>query len=81
MLATMLSFMAYATFVTYLRPFLEQVTGVNPNVLSAILLAFGIANFLGATFASYPLKASLKRSLMLLPILLCIAVFYSKAHK
>ena len=76
MLATMLSFMAYATFVTYLRPFLEQVTGVNPNVLSAILLAFGIANFLGATFASYPLKASLKRSLMLSPLLLCIAVVF-----
>ena len=76
MLATMLSFMAYATFVTYLRPFLEKITGVNPNLLSVILLAFGIANFLGATFARYPLQASLKRSLVGAPLLLCVAVAF-----
>ena len=32
---------------TYLRPFLEQVTGVNVSTLSVLLLIVGIAGFIG----------------------------------
>jgi predicted MFS family arabinose efflux permease len=37
---------AFAMF-TYLRPFLESVTGVEPQTLSLLLLALGCAGFIG----------------------------------
>lgn len=37
---------AFAMF-TYLRPFLETVTGANVNVLSALFLVVGLAGFVG----------------------------------
>jgi len=42
MLAVLLSFMGQFTLFTYLRPFLEQVTGVNLSMLSAMLLIVGL---------------------------------------
>lgn len=74
MFATMLVFMAYAIFVTYLRPFLENVTGATSTLLSSILLGFGVANFVGTTLSRYALQWSLNRSLLLAPLLLCIIV-------
>jgi predicted MFS family arabinose efflux permease len=74
MLATMLVFMGYATFFTYLRPFLETVTGVNATSLSTILLAFGIANLAGTTFARYLLEWNIYRSLAVAPLLMGIIV-------
>lgn len=35
------------TMLTYLRPFLEQVTGVDVAMLSLLLLLLGCAGFLG----------------------------------
>lgn len=47
LIAAMLSWgSAYAMF-TYLRPFLEQVTGVDVTVLSILLLVLGCAGFVG----------------------------------
>jgi predicted MFS family arabinose efflux permease len=74
MFATMLAFMAYATFITYLRPFLENIAGVNANILSAILLGFGLANFIGSTLAGYALQWNLQRSLVIAPASLCVIV-------
>jgi predicted MFS family arabinose efflux permease len=52
MLGVMLTFSgAFATF-TYLRPFLETYTGVNVAQLSLLLLALGVAGFVGTYFAS-----------------------------
>lgn len=42
---------AYAMF-TYLRPFLEQVTGADPATLSILLLVLGLAGFVGTWAAS-----------------------------
>lgn len=59
MIGTMFSFMAYATLFTYLRPFLEKVTGLDVNYLSLVLLGFGLANLLGAGIARYLLAWNL----------------------
>jgi predicted MFS family arabinose efflux permease len=72
MLATMFVFIGHAVFFTYLRPFLETVTGVNSNTLSAILLGFGIANLAGATFSRYLLEWNIYRSLSLMPLLMSV---------
>jgi predicted MFS family arabinose efflux permease len=74
MLATMFAFMGYATFFTYLRPFLETVTVVNVNMLSTILLVFGIANLIGTTMAGFFLQRNLKRTLTLLPLAMGVIV-------
>jgi predicted MFS family arabinose efflux permease len=49
--ASMLSWGSAFTLFTYLRPFLEQVTGVGVTGLSILLLALGCAGFVG-TWAS-----------------------------
>lgn len=72
MLATMFSFIAYATFFTYLRPFLEMVTHVNEDNLSAVLLGFGIANLIGSSISGYLLKWNIYRSLALAPFLMAL---------
>ena len=74
MLATMFVFIGYATFFTYLRPFLEIVTGVNANTLSTMLLGFGIANLLGTTLGRYPLEWNIYRTLSIAPLLMGIIV-------
>jgi predicted MFS family arabinose efflux permease len=70
MLACILVFTGHFTFFTYLRPFLENVTGVGINALSAILLGFGVANFLGTSLAGVLLERSLRFTLMLMPLLM-----------
>ncbi|WP_379140181.1 MFS transporter [Paracoccus pacificus] len=47
LIAAMLTWGAAFTMFTYLRPFLEQVTKVGPETLSALLLALGMAGFIG----------------------------------
>ena len=74
MLATMLLFMGYATFFTYLRPFLETITKLNVNELSIVLLGFGLANLLGTTLARHLLRRSLKYTLIFLPFIMAIPV-------
>jgi predicted MFS family arabinose efflux permease len=74
MLATLFVFIGYATFFTYLRPFLETVTGADANTLSSILLGFGIANLIGTTLARYLLEWNLSRSLTLAPLFMGIIV-------
>ncbi|MBB6130830.1 MFS transporter [Mucilaginibacter lappiensis] len=74
MWATMFVFIGYATFFTYLRPFLEVVSGVNANTLSTILLGFGIANLMGTSLARYLLEWNIFRSLTIAPLLMGIIV-------
>jgi len=68
--ATMFIFIEYASFFTYLRPFLETVTGVSVNTLSSILLGFGLANLVGTVLARHLLERNLARTLTLLPLLM-----------
>lgn len=45
---------------TYITPFFQQVTGIGPNLLSAILLVYGIVSFLSNFAAGFIAGRSLK---------------------
>ena len=57
---------------TYLRPFLETVTGVNTSVLSLILLVIGGAGMLGTYLIGLLLKTRLYSLLIVLPLLMAV---------
>ncbi len=69
LIASMLSWGSAFTMFTYLRPFLEQVTGVDVTVLSILLLVLGCAGFLG-TWASGRFLSGNVAPLLKLPALL-----------
>ncbi|MEZ4657288.1 MAG: hypothetical protein R2911_06930 [Caldilineaceae bacterium] len=54
------------------NPFLEDVTGVDVNQLSAILLDVGIASFVGTSVAGMLLKRNLPLTLTVMPLLLSL---------
>jgi len=70
MIAAMLVFTGHFAFFTYIRPFLETVTGVGLGTVSAVLLGFGIANFLGTLLAGRLLQHSLRLTLTAMPLLI-----------
>jgi predicted MFS family arabinose efflux permease len=73
MLAVALAFCGHFAAFTYLRPFLERTTAVGPNELSAILLAFGAANFIGTSLSAVLMGWNFRRALIVLPLLLAVA--------
>ncbi len=72
LLAIILLFSGHFAFFTYLRPFLESVTGVGVNGLSAILLGFGVANFAGTLIAGVLLERNLNRTLIGMPLAMAL---------
>jgi predicted MFS family arabinose efflux permease len=70
MIAAMLIFSGHFAFFTYIRPFLETVTGMGINTVSAILLGFGSANFVGTLLAGVLLGRSLRLTLTIMPLLM-----------
>lgn len=70
MTAVSLFFMGQFMLQTYLRPFLETVTGVNTSVLSLILLVIGGAGVVGTYLIGLLLKARLYSLLIILPLLM-----------
>jgi predicted MFS family arabinose efflux permease len=72
MMAAMLVFTGHFAFFTYIRPFLETVTGVGISTMSAILLGFGTANFLGTLLAGLLLERSLRLTLLTMPLLMAV---------
>lgn len=72
MLAVGLFFMGQFALFTYLRPFLETVTQVKVSTLSLILLALGIAGFIGATAIGWFLTKGLYRVLAIIPVLMAV---------
>ncbi|GAA0828038.1 MFS transporter [Cupriavidus pauculus] len=72
MFATTLVFTGHFAFFTYLRPFLEQVAGVGVNGLSAILLGYGVANFVGTSLAGRVLEHRLRPMLIGMPALMVV---------
>lgn len=70
MLATALFFMGQFTLFTYLRPFLETVTGVAVSNVTAMLLMLGVAGFVGTAIIGKPLERALYPVLIAWPILL-----------
>lgn len=63
----------FASF-TYLRPFLEKVTGLNGAGVSGAFLVFDIAYFVGTLFAASLVSRSFRRSLSIPPLLLAGSV-------
>lgn len=53
------------TFTTYVRPYLEAVTGIDANGVSIVLLVFGLASLVGTVTAGPLLQKSLRRVLPL----------------
>jgi predicted MFS family arabinose efflux permease len=70
MIASSLFFMGQFALFTYLRPFLETVTRVDAPTLSLMLLAVGIAGFVGTTLIGGLLKDGLYRTLIAIPLML-----------
>lgn len=68
LVACMLSWGSAFTMFTYLRPFLEQVTGVDVTMLSVLLLLLGCAGFIGTWAAGRFIKGNIA-SLLKLPAL------------
>ncbi len=75
MLATALFFMGQFTLFTYLRPFLETVTGVEVSTLTALLLLLGLSGFVGTALIGRPLEKALYPTLTRLPVLLATIGF------
>jgi predicted MFS family arabinose efflux permease len=72
MAATTLAFMGEFALSTYLRPFLEQVTGLDVNTLSIFLLALGVAGLAGTLLVGFVLGRHLGPVLIGLPAALMI---------
>ena len=58
---------------TYVRPFLENVTGVATAGVSGVLLGFGIANFIGTHLAGSLIARSLRMTIALMPFVMGLA--------
>lgn len=69
LIAAMLSWGSAFTMFTYLRPFLEQVAGVDVTTLSILLLVLGCAGFIGTWASGHFLRGSVA-PLLRLPALL-----------
>lgn len=72
MLAIFTVFAGQFAFFTYTRPFLEQVSGFGVSGVSLVLLIFGIANFVGTSLSSVALRAGLKPTLAVAPLVLAV---------
>ncbi len=72
MAATTLAFMGQFAASTYFRPFLENVTGLNVNGLSLVLLGLGLAGLAGTAASGFVLRKHLNATLVVLPTALAI---------
>ncbi|MCR6502459.1 MFS transporter [Shinella sp. CPCC 101442] len=72
MTAILLFFMGQFALFTYLRPFLETVTGVGVSTLSAILLLMGLAGVAGTWAIGHLLKARLYSIVIIIPLVMAL---------
>ena len=70
MLAVGVFFMGQFALFTYLRPFLETVTRVDASTLSLVLLALGVAGFIGTMVIGRFLKIGFYGTLTVIPVLM-----------
>lgn len=63
-------FMGQFMLFTFVRPFLETVTGVDVRMLSIMLLVLGIAGFAGTLLIGGFVKAGLYRTLCVIPLIM-----------
>jgi len=72
MAATSLAFMGQFSLTTYLRPFLEGVTGLDVNALSLVLLGLGLAGLAGTAVVGFLLRSRLTPVLVGIPLLMAV---------
>jgi len=72
MLAIFAVFGGQFAFFTYIRPFLEQVSGFGVEGVAFVLLVFGLANFFGTSLSSFALRRGLKATLATAPLVLAL---------
>jgi predicted MFS family arabinose efflux permease len=72
MAAVSLFFMGQFALFTYLRPFLETVTHVSVTTLTGMLLAIGVAGFIGTTCFGAFLDNHLYRTLVVIPLVMAV---------
>ncbi|TPK05960.1 MFS transporter [Mesorhizobium sp. B2-5-9] len=72
MAATTLAFMGQFSLSTYLRPFLEGITGLDVNTLSMVLLGLGLAGLVGTSLVGFVLRSHLGAVLIGLPAMLSV---------
>lgn len=70
--ATALAFMGQFALSTYLRPYLEGVTGLDVNSLSLVLLGLGLAGLAGTAAVGFMLRSHLNAALVGLPALMAV---------
>ncbi|WP_116788117.1 MFS transporter [Flavobacterium psychrotrophum] len=68
LVTVLLIFAGHFSFFTYVRPYLESKVGLDVSGISVILLAFGVAGFLGTTFIARFLGRHLYLILGLAPL-------------
>ncbi|CAI8980082.1 MFS transporter [Pseudomonas sp. IT-P260] len=72
MVAVSVFFMGQFMLFTYLRPFLEGVTGVSVSTLSLMLLGLGLAGFIGTFVIESFLGTGLYRTLTVIPLIMAL---------
>jgi predicted MFS family arabinose efflux permease len=72
MAAVSVFFMGQFALFTYLRPFLETVTHVSVNTLTGMLLAIGVAGFVGTTAIGAFLDKHLYCTLVVIPLAMAV---------
>lgn len=72
MVAVSVFFMGQFMLFTYLRPFLEEVTGVSISTLSLMLLGLGLAGFIGTFVIERFLGTGLYRTLTVIPLMMAL---------
>jgi predicted MFS family arabinose efflux permease len=72
MVAVSVFFMGQFMLFTYLRPFLEAVTGVSVSTLSLMLLGLGVAGFVGTFLIERFLGKALYRTLTVIPLIMAV---------
>lgn len=72
MAATSLAFMGQFALSTYLRPYLEGVTGLDVNSLSLVLLGLGLAGLAGTAVVGVLLRSRLTPVLVGIPALMAL---------
>ena len=72
MLASSLLFMGQFSLFTYVRPFLETVTGAHGTTISLILLVIGAAGFIGTVLIGRALQRGFYQTLIVIPLLMAV---------
>lgn len=72
MLASSLLFLGQFALFTYVRPFLETVTGVHGAGISFVLLVIGSAGFIGTLLIGRVLQHRFYQTLTVIPLLMCM---------